>query len=346
MTILFITILVAMALHSIFFSSNLFLFIRINSINITRIAILFIYAVMIISLIVIYIQSIGSGLGINYSIFHVTSMLALPPIKVNKNNKSITWIENKVNISTQVLLTKAFIKYHLNIFWKEVVNKINDNQHILFILRLHFSNGSIRTLNKLVKLTKNDLKFLLDLLNDKIQTSQDAYKSTPINAITFAYAICDGKISSNIQINSNVKFHTIYNRYKLPISLNPLDYGPLIHKDINQNIYVIKLNKLNTAVIKIEDNINFVTIHRDGLESIVYKDIRIDDNTFIRQFNSVEYRYHNNELVLSTKKVRTKFMDPIDRDTEANNNFLTMDIETKLRDNIHLASPPLFNFIL
>ena len=29
-------------------------------------------------------------------------------------------------------------------------------------------------------------------------------------------------------------------------------------------------------------------------------------------------------------------MDPIDRDTEANINFLTMDIETKLRDNIHI----------
>ena len=70
-------------------------------------------------------------------------------------------------------------------------------------------------------------------------------------------------------------------------------------------------------------------------EPITYKDIKIDSNTFIRQLNSVEYKYTNKELVLSTKKVRTQFIDPIERDTDANNNFLTLDIETKLRDNIH-----------
>ena len=264
---------------------------------------------------------------------------ALPAIPIKTNNKnSITWIENKVKISSQVLLTKAFIKYHINIFWgakPDVMNKIKDNQHVLFILRLQFSNGQIRTLNKMVKLTKLDLKFLLDLLNDKVQTSQDGYKTMSLNTIIFAYAIVDGKISSNLQNNSNVKLHTIYNRYKLPISLEPLDYGRLIYKDTINNIFIMKMNKTNTAIIRVEDNINHVTIERDGLEQVIYKDIKIDNNTFIRQLNSVEYRYHNKELVLSTKKVRTQFIDPIERDTDANNNFLTLDIETKLRDNIH-----------
>lgn len=39
------------------------------------------------------------------------------PVKAKNNKNSITWIENKVKISSQVLLTKAFIKYHINIFW-------------------------------------------------------------------------------------------------------------------------------------------------------------------------------------------------------------------------------------
>lgn len=198
----------------------------------------------------------------------------------------------------------------------------------------------------MVKLTKLDLKFLLDLLNDKVQTSQDGYKSTPLNAITFAYAIVDGKISSNLQLNSNTKFHTIFSRYKLPISLEPLDYGTLIHKDISQNIYIMRINKTNIATIRCTDNINYVSINRDGLEPITYKDIKIDSNTFIRQLNSVEYRYHNNELVLSTKTVRNQFMKQIEKSTEESTSFLTMDIETKLRNNTHLASPPIFNFLL
>ena len=55
-------------------------------------------------------------------------MALATPVKTNNKN-SITWIENKVKISSQVLLTKAFIKYHINIFWgakPEVMNKIND----------------------------------------------------------------------------------------------------------------------------------------------------------------------------------------------------------------------------
>lgn len=342
-----------MALHSIYtITANLFLFTNRNiSINITRIALIFGYIVVFILALAlpgdstIYIQSIGSDVSIYYSIAlcaHVTAM-ALPPVIPTKaqNKNSIVWIENKVKLSSQVLLTKAFIKYHINIFCREpveVMNKIKDNQHVLFILRLQFSNDQIRTLNKMVKLTKNDLKYLIDLLNDKVQTSQDGYKTMSLNNIIFAYAIVEGKISTNSIYNSNVKLHTIFNRYKLPISLEPLDYGRLIYKDTINNIFIMKMNKTNTAIIRVEDGgntvINHVTIERDGLEQVIYKDIKIDNNTFIRQLNSVEYRYTNNELVLSTKKVRTQFMEPIEKSKAgeaSNNNFLTMDIETKLR---------------
>lgn len=123
------------------------------------------------------------------------------PVKAKNNKNSITWIENKVKISSQVLLTKAFIKYHINIFWgakPEVMNKINNNQHILFILRLQFSNGQVRTLNKLTKLTKNDLKYIIDLLNDKVQSSQDGYKTMPLNAIIKLIIIPNITLKKNI----------------------------------------------------------------------------------------------------------------------------------------------------
>lgn len=97
----------------------------------------------------------------------------------------------------------------------------------------------------------------------------------------------------------------------------------------------MRINKTNVATIRCTDNINYVSIDRDGLEPITYKDIKIDDVTFIRQLNSIEYRYTNNELVLSTKKVRTQFIKPIEKSTEEDTNFLTLDIETKLRKNIH-----------
>ena len=67
MTIFFITILVAMALHSLYLISNLFLGFATNktilsSINITRIAFIFINIVVIISLIAIYMRLADSQL--------------------------------------------------------------------------------------------------------------------------------------------------------------------------------------------------------------------------------------------------------------------------------------------
>lgn len=78
------------------------------------------------------------------------------------------------------------------------MNKINNNQHILFILRLQFSNGQVRTLNKLTKLTKNDLKYIIDLLNDKVQSSQDGYKTMPLNAIIKLIIIPNITLKKNI----------------------------------------------------------------------------------------------------------------------------------------------------
>ena len=67
MTIFFITILAAMALHSLYLISNLFLGFATNktilsSINITRIAFIFINIVVIISLITIYMRLADSQL--------------------------------------------------------------------------------------------------------------------------------------------------------------------------------------------------------------------------------------------------------------------------------------------
>ena len=62
--LIFITILVAMALHSLYLISNLFLINKtiLSSINITRIAFIFINIVVIISLITIYMRLADSQL--------------------------------------------------------------------------------------------------------------------------------------------------------------------------------------------------------------------------------------------------------------------------------------------
>lgn len=49
-----------------------------------------------------------------------------------------------------------------------------------------------------------------------------------------------------------------YSHYKLPITINPLDYGKLIEQFGNK--YIIQLNTSNILIIKQVKNDNFITL--------------------------------------------------------------------------------------
>ena len=109
--------------------------------------------------------------------------------------------------------------------------------------------------------------------------SQDEYLNKPIKNIIFGYVIRDGKINNKINVLNNIKMQTISNRFKLPITFNPLEYGTLIYHDKINNVYIMRISKTNIAVIKcvgrpenINDQIiNNVTIEKDGIIQVKYK---------------------------------------------------------------------------
>ena len=223
------------------------------------------------------------------------------------------------------------MKYHIENFWNEYMTKIADNTHMIFLFRVQFNTGDIRTLCKLQRLNKEDKNYLIELLDNEIQLSDDAYRNTPIAAIFLAFAARTGRAEDKV-VNKNVNIQT-YNKYKLPITFEPLEYGTLIYKD--NNTYIIQINNTNVAMINCSDNVNEVTIFRNGNVVIKYKDVKINDNTFIRHMSNSEYTYVNNELKLVTTLKRTTFIDPIKKDSKPTNTFLTMDMETILRNMLN-----------
>jgi hypothetical protein len=85
-----------------------------------------------------------------------------------------------------------------------------------------------------------------------------------------------------------------YKHYKLPITINPLDYGKLIFK--TENIYIIQINKTNIAIITQFDEFNEVKLFKEGDLMFEYKDHKIDDNSFIRSLDNKKYTFTNNKL--------------------------------------------------
>jgi hypothetical protein len=141
------------------------------------------------------------------------------------------------------------------------MNILDDNKHIIFLCRLQWDNGELATLGNLQRLNKEDKDYIFDYLLNMISIKSDAYTSNPMISLTFSYGIRDG-LASIKEIKYGVKYHTYYH-YKLPISINPLECGKLIHQFDNH--YIIGLDSGNVLTIVKNDNIsNDCSLYKKG----------------------------------------------------------------------------------
>jgi hypothetical protein len=93
---------------------------------------------------------------------------------------------------------------------------------------------------------------------------------------------------------NNINYQN-YLHYKLPITINPLEYGKLIEQIGNK--YIIQLSTLNVAIIKQINNENFVKFFRKGELMFEFKDIKRSDTRFVRTILDQRFTFENNKLI-------------------------------------------------
>lgn len=160
----------------------------------------------------------------------------------------------------------------------------------------------------------------------------DYYYEQSIISIVFTYAIRDGRALEKI-ISNKIQFHN-YQHHKLPITMDPLEYGDLLYH--NDNNYAIQVNETNVAIITIEDDLNKVKLYRKGKLRYEYTDKWIDKITFSRTLGRKEWIFRNNEQLLYQVEKSSKFIQPLVRSDTLQNKFLVLDIETYIKDGIHI----------
>lgn len=92
-----------------------------------------------------------------------------------------------------------------------------------------------------------------------------------------------------------------YKHYKLPITINPLEYGKLIFK--LDNIFIIYVTSFTVAVITQLNDFNEVKFFRKGDLDFIYKDHIIDNETFVRSLDSRKFTFKNNQLINTIKTI-------------------------------------------
>lgn len=92
-----------------------------------------------------------------------------------------------------------------------------------------------------------------------------------------------------------------YKHFKLPIALNPLNYGNVIYN--KNNIYIISVTPRTIVVINQLESFNEIKFYRDGIWLFTYKDFKTNGNSFYRILDNNKFIFENNILIKIEKTI-------------------------------------------
>jgi len=256
-------------------------------------------------------------------------------------NKKLFWSNKEYKLDSSNLIANLFIDSYINTFWNDIINKLEEKQHILLLIRVKYTDGNYSTIGDLQKINKNSKNDLVKYLKNIINISFDSYKDIPISSIIFSYGIREGLIKQDSNIDpigkTTSKYHTYYNN-KLPIASSPEGYGKILTK--LGNIYFISCSHSNATII-LEQNkdksINTIKYIKDEKVLFTWTDEIVSGNRFIRKIGKSILYYENGELYLYTIVKKTKAINKkkLPKNVKQNRKIVTMDLETILVNNIH-----------
>ena len=266
----------------------------------------------------LYIQSIGSGMGIYSGL--ISTSLIIPNY----------WSKFNLKLDDQIF-TDETINDHLDNFWKNI-NNLDSNHKIFILLKVKFSDGSYKTLNNLIISNSNDLYIIKQILTTKSKLKMESYMPLTISELILNYKIMLD-IDNNIKTNINsltIKKDPVTFSFKgitLPLSNNLDDWDDfMIKRDLYFNV---------KSFIKDDETISDVTIFKNKVKILSFKDVQSNNNSFfIRYLDDQIYIIENNKIIFKANKRKTGFINPIKKANRLKNSFLTFDLETRLIDNV------------
>jgi len=238
------------------------------------------------------------------------------------------------------LLTNETLGSFINNFWEEIFHSIKDTKHLLILCKVQFSENELgyRTLGHLRRVNFEDKELFLDYLIQRLGILSDAYITLPISNITFSYMIKEGLCSESYKShledldNKENTTHT-FNNMKLPISMEPSEYGEIIVDNYvqtkGQNIhrFIVKNgNRLYRIDVSKDKLVNHVTI--EGNIDLSWVDTKIGEGIFTREIKKSTIYFMDGEIVLRKQVLPAKPFRKLIIDNGIINNFFTMDIET------------------
>lgn len=314
---------------------------NITLLRVTGMISVFIYAGILLFLWegMLYIQSIGSGLGIWDQLEVMVNALPLlihkKSLSTSSSKKSteIKWKNHSIVLKNKILLNKNVISKHVSEFWKDQIETLPDikNNHIIILFRVKSEDGLFLTLGQLQRINPNEMAYLIDYLTNILTLKSNSYTSIPIMEIIFSFGIRKGNVEPKQRFIEQNTFQR-FSGYKLPVTMDPLKYGKLIRHTGTE--YIVQVNPKNMVIINqtYTDSllINKVQFLSSGDLILEYTDTATDQITFERVIGKNKFIFTDGVLTLSTTIKKYKKITALDKAKEPNTKMLTADIETRI----------------
>jgi hypothetical protein len=267
----------------------------------------------------------------------LTILSAKNYIKLRRVDSKYKWKDLVFNINNKIF-SKILFENKFNKFWNEIENNFTENNHMFILFKIKYVNGQTLSIGKLQRLNKTDKNWYSNFILAFIDLKNNYYNETPINSLIFSFGFKNEKLSEKEKINSNVNFQK-YENNKLVISYNPLDYGKLILKNEFEDYIQFILQTRENLLVKINkfEVYNEVELVLGGESILNFRDEFISDNKFIRILDNKKFYFENNQEILFTKEIKSKFISKTKNVKTLTNNFITIDIETIINNGILLT---------
>jgi hypothetical protein len=222
------------------------------------------------------------------------------------------------------LLNNEVLCSYITRFFKEVFLPLVEKgeiRNLMILCKIEYSvaggeSYSYKTLAALRRVEYNDLDLFMSYLCDRLGLIIDSYDPQIVSKIIFSYIIKDGKVLAEDRLllkdinDKKLPFHE-FNKLRLPVSMNPHDYGIIeVSNQIEEagviyHRYIVSSNNY-TYRIDVFDKVNIVRIL--GKIDLTWTDYRISDDLtyFKREIGKSTLYFFDGEVVLQKLQLNAK----------------------------------------
>jgi DNA polymerase type B, organellar and viral len=293
-----------------------------------------IWELCLILVILIFVILLDQFLNIDNNNLTIGTMSMVSIIKLRKTRSRNVWDILILNFGKKVFSGSLFGN-KFNKFWKDIQSGFNDNNYLFILFKIKYVNGEFVTIGKLQKLNLADKNWYINWIIDNMEFKSEYYNETQIESLIFSYGFKKGA-NPNKNESKPTENTMLINDIRLPISLNPEDYGKLINKIVLNDSDVYFLQSGNNIAITLRKfkEYNLVEFFKNGNCLINFRDEIISENKFVRVINNKKYYFEDGKQFLFTNEIKNKFIAKTNKTKTNKNNFITLDIETFVKDNI------------